>query len=134
MREFVVALQVLALGSTFLVSAPGGLARRGKSGYMLARMRFSIVLAPEAVEDLRALKANLRTEVRQALEQHLRDEPEKVSKSRIKRLRGISRPQYRLRVGEIRVFYDVTGHTVEVLAIVAKAEAESWLDQFGKLE
>ncbi len=134
MREFVVALQVLALGSTFLVSAPGGLARRGKSGYMLARMRFSIVLAPEAVEDLRALKANLRAEVRQALEQHLRDEPEKVSKSRIKRLRGISRPQYRLRVGEIRVFYDVTGHTVEVLAIVAKAEAESWLDQFGKLE
>ena len=134
MREFVVALQVLALGSTFLVSAPGGLARRGKSGYMLARMRFSIVLAPEAVEDLRALKANLRTEVRQALEQHLRNELEKVSKSRIKRLRGISRPQYRLRVGEIRVFYDVTGHTVEVLAIVAKAEAESWLDQFGKLE
>jgi len=101
---------------------------------MLARMRFSIVLAPEAVEDLRALKANLRAEVRQALEQHLRNELEKVSKSRIKRLRGISRPQYRLRVGEIRVFYDVTGHTVEVLAIVAKAEAESWLDQFGKLE
>ena len=117
-----------------MVSAPGGLAERGKSGYIIARVRFSIVLAPEAVEDLQALKANLRAEVRQALEQHLRNEPEKVSKSRIKRLRGISRPQYRLRVGEIRVFYDVTGHTVEVLAIVAKAEAESWLDQFGKLE
>src|SRR5438105_12885233 len=30
--------------------------------------------------------------------------PRKVSKSRIKCLRGLSKPQYRLRVGEIRVF------------------------------
>jgi mRNA-degrading endonuclease RelE of RelBE toxin-antitoxin system len=97
-------------------------------------LRFSIVLAPEAVEDLRSLKANVRTEVRRALEDHLRHEPRKVSKSRIKRLRGLSKPQYRLRVGEIRVYYDVTGDTVEVLAIVAKSEAESWLAQFGKAE
>jgi len=92
------------------------------------------VLAPEAIEDLRSLKANVRTEVRRALEDHLRHEPRKVSKSRIKRLRGLSKPQYRLRVGEIRVYYDVTGDTVEVLAIVAKSEAESWLAQFGKAE
>ena len=68
------------------------------------------------------------------LEDHLRHEPRKVSKSRIKRLRGLSKPQYRLRVGEIRVYYDVTGDTVEVLAIGAKSEAESWLAQFGKAE
>jgi len=92
------------------------------------------VLAPEAIEDLRSLKANVRTEVRRALEDHLRHEPRKVSKSRIKRLRGLSKPQYRLRVGEIRVYYDVTGDTVEVLAIVAKSETESWLAQFGKAE
>jgi mRNA interferase RelE/StbE len=97
-------------------------------------LRFSIVLAPEAVEDLRSLKANLRTEVRSAVEKYLRHEPGKVSKTRIKRLRGLSRPQYRLRVGEVRVFYDVTGDTVEVLAIVAKSEAESWLAQFGRLD
>ena len=64
----------------------------------------------------------------------IRHEPRKVSKSRIKRLRGLSKPQYGLRVGEIRVYYDVTGDTVEVLAIVAKSEAESWLAQFGKAE
>jgi mRNA interferase RelE/StbE len=97
-------------------------------------LRFSIVLAPEAIEDLRSLKANVRTEVRRALEDHLRHEPRKMSKSRIKRLRGLSQPQYRLRVGEIRVYYDVIGDTVEVLAIVAKSEAESWLAQFGKAE
>jgi mRNA-degrading endonuclease RelE of RelBE toxin-antitoxin system len=94
-------------------------------------LRFSIVLAPEAVADLRKLKANLRAAVRQALEEHLRHEPEKVSKSRIKRLRGLSKPQYRLRLDELRIFYDVTGDTVQVLAIVAKSEAESWLARFG---
>jgi mRNA-degrading endonuclease RelE of RelBE toxin-antitoxin system len=93
-------------------------------------MRFEIVLAPEAVEDLRRLKANLRAAVRGALETHLRHEPTKTSRSRIKRLRGLSRPQYRLRVDEVRVFYDVSGSTVEVLAIVAKSEADSWLAQF----
>jgi mRNA interferase RelE/StbE len=94
-------------------------------------MAFAVVLAPEAVEDLEKLTANLRATVRTALGTHLRHEPEKVSRSRIKRLRGLRRPQYRLRVGEVRVFYDVSGATVEVLAIVAKSEAESWLAQFG---
>ena len=94
-------------------------------------MPFAVVLAPEAVEDLRRLKANVRAMVRTALELHLRHKPEKTSRSRIKRLRGLLRPQYRLRVGEVRVFYDVSGTTVEVLAIVAKSEAESWLAQFG---
>jgi len=32
----------------------------------MARMRFEIVLAPEAVEDLKGLKAKLRSERRQA--------------------------------------------------------------------
>src|SRR5713226_4061741 len=94
-------------------------------------MPFAIVLAPEAVEDLRRLTAHVRGAVRTALETHLRHEPEKTSRSRIKRLRGMLRPQYRLRVDEVRVFYDVSGTTVEVLAIVPKSEAESWLAQFG---
>jgi len=94
-------------------------------------MRFAIILAPEAIEDLQALKANVRATVRAALETHLRHEPEKISRSRIKRLRGLRRPQYRLRVGEVRVFCDVSGASVEILAIVEKAEAEVWLTKFG---
>jgi mRNA interferase RelE/StbE len=46
----------------------------------------------------------------------------------------VLRPQYRLRVGEVRVFYDVTGTAAEVLAIVAKWEADSWLAQFADPE
>jgi mRNA-degrading endonuclease RelE of RelBE toxin-antitoxin system len=95
-------------------------------------MPFAIVLAPEAVEDLKRLRAKVRADIRAALETHLRHEPQKASRSRIKRLRGLRKPQYRLRVGEVRIFYDVTETTVEVLAITAKQEAESWLAQFAK--
>ena len=94
-------------------------------------MPFAIVLAPEAVADLKTLKANIRADVRAAVETHLRHEPEKVSRSRIKRLRSLRQPQYRLRVGDVRVFYDVSGATVEILAIVAKSEAGQWLAQFA---
>jgi len=94
-------------------------------------MRFEIVLAPRAARALRALPARHRGEVRDALETHLRSEPRKVSKTRIKRLRGMAKPQYRLRVGETRVFYDVRDETVEVLAIIAKRQAERWLQEEG---
>jgi mRNA interferase RelE/StbE len=97
-------------------------------------MHFEIVLAPEAVENLRELKAHHRAEVREAIETHLRHEPERTSRSRIKRLRGISKPQYRLRVGEIRIFYDVSEGVVEILAIVAKSEVQTWLARFGSPE
>jgi len=92
-------------------------------------MRFEIVLAPGAVAELRGLRPEMRSRVRGAIEQHLRHEPTKLSKSRIKRLRGLQRPQYRLRVDEIRVFYDVTETVVEILAIVQKRQAARWLAQ-----
>jgi mRNA interferase RelE/StbE len=103
-----------------LIAAPIGL-------YFRLKMPFEIVLAPDAVEDLRRLRADVRSSVRTALETHLRHAPERTSRSRIKRLRGVFRPQYRLRVGDVRVFYDVSATTVEVLAIVSKSEAVSWL-------
>ena len=94
-------------------------------------MRFEILLAPDAIQDLKHLKAHDRAEVRDAIEVHLRHQPTKTSRSRIKRLRGISRPQYRLRVGEIRIFYDVMKNVVEILAIVAKSESAEWLEKAG---
>jgi mRNA interferase RelE/StbE len=96
-------------------------------------MPFAIILAPEAIEDFNSLNANLRSTVRAAMETHLRHEPTKTSRSRIKRLRGVDRPQYRLRVGDVRVFYDVTDGTVEILAIVNKSEADAWLTR-GNLD
>ena len=94
-------------------------------------MAFEVILAPGAIEALKNLSVPVRAGVVKALQVHLTHEPTKTSKSRIKRLRGLSQPQYRLRVGDIRVFYDVTEAQVQVLAIVTKAEAQTWLDQAG---
>jgi len=95
-------------------------------------MRPEILFAPEAIQDFKRLSARNRSIVRDAVEKHLRYEPEKVSKSRIKRLRGINRPQYRLRVGEIRVFYDVREQRVEILAIIPKSKASDRLEEWGE--
>lgn len=81
-------------------------------------MAFQIILAPEAVKDLRDLDARHRANVTDAIERHLRHEPEKLSRSRIKRLDGLRKSQYRLRVDDYRVFYDGSGKEVHILAIV----------------
>jgi len=97
-------------------------------------MRYEIVFAPEAVKDYKRLSARERSSVRDTLERHLRYEPERISKSRIKRLRGVRKPQYRLRIDEIRVFYDVGENTVEILAIIPRSRAAAWLEEKGVKE
>jgi mRNA interferase RelE/StbE len=95
-------------------------------------MRYEILLAPEAAQDLKKLDAHVRGAVRDAMEKHLRHQPTRTSKSRIRRLRGLARPQFRLRVGEVRVFCDVFETRVEVLAIVEKSNAKAWLERAGE--
>ncbi len=69
--------------------------------------------------------------MRDQIELHLRHEPTKGSRSRIKRLRGLRRPQFRLRVGEIRIYYDVSATEVHILTIVTKEQAAAWLQASG---
>ena len=95
-------------------------------------MRYEIILSPEAVEDLKLLDAHTKARVKNLIEIHLRHESTKKSKSRIKRLKGLRQPQYRLRIDEIRVFYDVEGNRVEILAIISKARAAEWLEKAGE--
>ena len=103
-----------------------------KYSYTIARMKYEIVLAPEAIRDVRNLQAHLRSVVQDGIETFLRHAPTTVSKNRIKRLRGLSRPQFRLRLGEVRVYYDVRESSVKVLAIVPKSKAAEWLTREGK--
>lgn len=95
-------------------------------------MRYEIIFSPEAADDFKKLSARERATIKDAIEHHLRYEPGKVSRSRIKRLREMELPQYRLRVGEIRVFYDIQKETVEVLAVIPKSRAAEWLKDVGE--
>ncbi|MEW6092653.1 MAG: type II toxin-antitoxin system RelE/ParE family toxin [Chloroflexota bacterium] len=97
-------------------------------------MRYEISFFADAVNDLRFLSANVRAKILDAIEQHLRYEPEKKSKSRIKRLKGLSSPQYRLRVDEYRVYYDVNDDTVEIIAVILKEQSAAWLEREGVKE
>jgi mRNA-degrading endonuclease RelE of RelBE toxin-antitoxin system len=95
-------------------------------------MPFDIALGPEAADDLRRLSAYKRAKVLDAIEVHLRHQPNRLSKSRIKRLQDLSHPQYRLRINDLRVFYDIQGEQVQVLAIIPKADADAWLKKVGR--
>jgi len=100
--------------------------------YHVARLRHEITFAPEALDDVKRLqRAEART-ILDAIELHLRHEPEMISKSRIKRLRELHSPQYRLRIDDWRVFYDVTEGNVLIRGVVKKSDTNKWLAQFGE--
>lgn len=98
-------------------------------------MRYTIVFAPQAEDDLLALRVKDRAKVLDTIEVHLTYEPEKESKSRIKRLQGYQWPKYRLRIDEIRAFYTIVyaieEGIVEILAIREKSAAMKWLAVHG---
>ena len=91
-----------------------------------------IVLTEDAIEDFQSLNAHWRATVRDALATHLTHEPDKESKSRIKRLSGLNHPQYRLRVDHLRVYYDIAGTDVILLAVMPKERTLEWLAKHGK--
>nr|VFK50430.1 MAG: mRNA-degrading endonuclease RelE, toxin component of the RelBE toxin-antitoxin system [Candidatus Kentron sp. TUN]VFK51640.1 MAG: mRNA-degrading endonuclease RelE, toxin component of the RelBE toxin-antitoxin system [Candidatus Kentron sp. TUN]VFK55093.1 MAG: mRNA-degrading endonuclease RelE, toxin component of the RelBE toxin-antitoxin system [Candidatus Kentron sp. TUN] len=94
-------------------------------------MKYEIVLTDTAKEHYRGLDARGRSSIKKGLKNHLTYEPMKLSRSRIKRLREIEHPEYRLRLDPYRVFYDVSGRTVVVLAIIPKNETGEWLEISG---
>ncbi len=94
-------------------------------------MPYEIELTEDSKRDIRALRSFERRKVLDAIEHHVRHEPTKESQSRIKRLSELARPQYRLRIDDIRIFYDIADEVVEILAVIAKSEAAVWLAQEG---
>jgi mRNA interferase RelE/StbE len=65
------------------------------------------------------------------IERILTQSPTTTSRTRIKRLRGIQSPEYRLRIGEVRVFYDADEERVYVLRILPKSDSDQYLREMG---
>ena len=103
----------------------------------MSASKYNIEFTETALENLSALRAVDRSKIEDAIETHLRHEPDRVSKSRIKRLRGLISPQYRLRVDEHRLFYDIEyrvepkQNRVIILAIKHKSDVNQWLEEGG---
>ncbi len=99
-------------------------------------MKYTIVLAQTAEEQVAVLGARWQSGLFRAMREHLEHKPKKESKIRIKRLRGLRQPQYRLRVDQVRVYYDVddAAGRVEVLGVKLKDASADWLNQHGVRE
>ena len=95
-------------------------------------MKYRVILSPQARADFHDLSAYDRASVRDAIDAHLQHRPTAQSRSRIKKLRGLRKPQYRMRVATLRVFYDVEDDKVLVHGIVEKTHATAWLAQRGE--
>jgi mRNA-degrading endonuclease RelE of RelBE toxin-antitoxin system len=93
---------------------------------------FDIEFKEEALDALRRIKPFHARQILNAVEKHLRFEPERTSRTRIKRLRGPQQAVFRLRVGDYRVFYDVEGSLVTVVAILRKDETRGFHKEGGE--
>jgi mRNA-degrading endonuclease RelE of RelBE toxin-antitoxin system len=90
-------------------------------------MPYEIRYANEAVEQLKKLRGFDRTAILDQIEEILSVNPTATSKSRIKRLREPAPTQYRLRVGEFRVFYDVAEEAVLIIQVLSKQDSNDYL-------
>lgn len=95
---------------------------------------YEVILKRGAIEDLDRLRKYDATQIADAMEKHLTHEPTKQSKSRIKRLRGLKDPDYRLRVADYRVFYSVQeqARRVDVLRIMHKDETQKYYEELER--
>lgn len=92
-------------------------------------MTYEIELTESAAEQLRRLSARKRSLVIDAVETQLRHEPLVTTKNR-KRLRSNPLAPWELRVGDLRVFYEVAEAqpaTVYILAIGEKQGNRLWI-------
>ena len=92
---------------------------------------FKLEFTPEGAADLEALRTYDQKHVVKAIESQLLHEADQETRNR-KRLRPNQLAEWELRVGDFRVFYDVSGVEVQVLAIIPKTEVEAWLGEAGE--
>jgi mRNA-degrading endonuclease RelE of RelBE toxin-antitoxin system len=90
-------------------------------------MPYEIRYSDEAIDQLKTLRAFDRTAILDQIEEVLAVNPTIESKARVKRLREPAPTQYRMRVGEFRVFYDVEGEVVLVIQILSKKDSNDYL-------
>jgi mRNA interferase RelE/StbE len=89
--------------------------------------QFQIRYTQEVAAEIQALRAFESRKIVDAIEQHLLHGPKTESRSRIKRMKQPFWSQFRLRVDEFRVYYDVDDgqQLVNVLRVLRKTTAST---------
>ena len=99
-------------------------------------MKFQIEFSSRAVKDLKKLSLNNQKVI---IEESLNLESAPFQfKTKIKRIKGIKFPCYRVRIDikndSFRLFYGIENNIVYVLRIISKKDADKTLKNFKKLE
>jgi mRNA-degrading endonuclease RelE of RelBE toxin-antitoxin system len=86
---------------------------------MAKALRYEIEYSEQAESDISSLRKYDQQKIINAIERHLQLDPTKTSKSRIKRMAQPFWCQYRLRVDDFRVYYDVDSsrHVVQIVCV-----------------
>ena len=92
-------------------------------------MAFEIRYSRTSHNQLKGLRAFDRTAIIQQIESVLTTSPTLTSKARVKRLRQPAPTDFRLKVGEFRVFYNVVDDVVQVVQILSKPDAISYCQE-----
>jgi mRNA-degrading endonuclease RelE of RelBE toxin-antitoxin system len=94
-------------------------------------MAFSVIYSPEAFDHLSALQKSDQVTVVDSIEQQLTHEPT-IATRRRKLLRPNPVAPWQLRIGDIRVFYEVKEEpnlVVQIKAIGKKIHNELWIGE-----
>jgi mRNA interferase RelE/StbE len=94
-------------------------------------MAYEVRYSKESLEQLKKIRAHNRAEIVDQIKQSLTTNPTTTGKSRIKRLRQPAPTEYRLRVGDFRVYYDVDQQSVYIVQILSKGDSISYLEDKG---
>jgi len=83
---------------------------------------FQIEYSPEAAAEIEALRTFEARKIIDTIEHHLRHGPKTESRSRIKKMRAPFWSEFRLRIDDFRVYYDVDDQErlVRILRVLQK--------------
>ena len=84
---------------------------------------FSVIFSPAAVRDVEALEASTAVQLIRDIKTYLETPPIPIGKSRVKRLTGFQPPLYRIRSGDFRAYYRISGRDVVVLAVTRRKDS-----------
>jgi mRNA-degrading endonuclease RelE of RelBE toxin-antitoxin system len=90
-------------------------------------MSYSVIYSTAATRQLRGLRAFDRAAVIDAIETILTINPTLESQAKVKVLRQPAPTAYRLRVNEVRIYYDVVNDTVYIVQILGKPDSLRYL-------
>jgi hypothetical protein len=81
-------------------------------------MKYKIILSPGAVESYKGIPFEERSNFRKFVDTRLTSDPVTIDDLTITDIAGVHGVIIELLTGEIRIFYDVVGPSIEILSIV----------------